>query len=72
MWTLQRPFYGMKNEYELVTTLLRFRKGLLKHLELPNEVPAPVCALLQDCLSADPQMRPTAKEVLARVDQLLM
>jgi hypothetical protein len=65
MWTLKRPFYDMRDEYELVITLRQLKMGQLAQLDRPVEVPEGVWTPLQDSLSIKPQARPTAKELLA-------
>jgi hypothetical protein len=70
MWTLRRPFYGMRDEYELIRTLRKLKTGQLAQLERPDGVPASVWAVLQDCLSVEQQVRPTAEMLLARFDAL--
>jgi hypothetical protein len=65
MWTLRRPFYDMRDEYQLIIMLRQLKMGQLAQLDQPVEVPEGVRTLLQDCLSIKPQARPTAKELLA-------
>jgi hypothetical protein len=43
----------------------------LEALALPEEVPPRVSAVLRDCLSRDPQARPTAETLLASFEALL-
>jgi len=66
MWTLRRPFYGMRDEYELIRTLRKLKTGQLAQLERPDGVPASVWAVLQDCMKVEQQVRPTAEMLLAR------
>ncbi|KIM71810.1 hypothetical protein PILCRDRAFT_16705 [Piloderma croceum F 1598] len=66
MWTLRRPFYNMRDEYALIIMLRQLKMGQLAQLDQPEEVPAGVWTILQDCLSLEPQARPTAEELLAR------
>jgi hypothetical protein len=70
MWTLRRPFYSMRNEYELIRTLRMLKSGQLAQLEQPEEVPAPVWAILRDCLKVEPQARPTTDMLLAGFEAL--
>jgi hypothetical protein len=45
--------------------------GELARLALPEEVPAYVLAVLEDCLSGEPSARPTAEKLLGRFEGLL-
>ena len=65
MWTLRRPFYGMRDEYELIRALRQLKMGRPAQLDRPEEVPPNVWALLQNSLSIDPRVRPTAEVLLA-------
>ena len=65
IWTLRRPFYAMRDEFELIRTLRELKSGRLAQLDRPEKVPEVVWVLLQDCLSIEPQARPTAQELLA-------
>ena len=58
----------MRNVYELLVTLRKLKLRQLAQLDRPEEVPAAVWALLRDCLSVEPQGRPTAKKLLAGFD----
>ena len=52
---------------ELLTRTLVTRRGMCRLPRAPDECPADVAALIQDCLAGDPAERPCAAEVLARL-----
>jgi len=55
----------MRDEYELIRALRQLKMGRSAQLDRPEEVPPNVWARLQNCLSIDPQVRPTAEALLA-------
>lgn len=65
MWTLRRPFYRMRNEYELVMTFRKLEVDKPAQVDRSEgSIPVPVWALLEDCLMTNPQERPTAEGLL--------
>ncbi|KIM79286.1 hypothetical protein PILCRDRAFT_10438 [Piloderma croceum F 1598] len=71
MWTLRRPFYGMRDEYELIRALRQLKMGRSAQLDRPEEVLPNVWVRLQNCLSINPQVRPTAEVLLASFSEPL-
>jgi len=49
LWTLQRPFSHIKHEHSFTTMLRTLATGELARLSLPEEAPAYVLAVLEDC-----------------------
>ena len=71
LWTLRRPFAHLRDKYRFILMLRTLRTGNLAGVALPEEVPVHVAAVLRDCLNDDPQARPTAGKLLARLETLL-
>jgi hypothetical protein len=69
LWTLLRPFSCMRHEYQLIRTLERLKTGVA-HVHRPALVPEIVWDALQDCLSVNPEARPTAEELLKKFEEL--
>jgi hypothetical protein len=62
----------MRYEYELIKMLRKLKMGQLVQLIQPEGVPMTVWAVLQECLSINPQARPTTQNILASFEELTM
>ncbi|KAK9811452.1 hypothetical protein WJX72_004105 [[Myrmecia] bisecta] len=52
--------------WELVTDEVP-QRGQLRRVRVPEECPASIAKLIDDCLEIDPEMRPSAKELFYRI-----
>lgn len=66
MWTLDVPFSNLRNVYQVLSMLRKLQNGEIAHIERPVSVPGHIWGAISDCLSVNPQDRPTAAMLLAR------
>lgn len=66
MWTLKIPFFNLRNKYQVLAMLRKLRTRGIAGMERPASVPRYIWEAISDCLSVDPQDRPTASTLLGR------
>ena len=70
MWTLLPPFAHVRRDLGVVVMLKAFADGTIARLDCPDKVPAAVWSVIEDCLSADPALRPSASVLLSRLENI--